>query len=315
MFETCPIGCPCLRPADPRRRRASKEGRRSRFALREVRTALRSRCLAAGCAISRRVPTRSGQTKSVTPGSRSSRSWHDELRPHAGGRLCWRDRRAPDRQLLPRSRMRRPSGSGQDHHHREARRCWRARHAAADGEPRHLAARRAALCSERRPGQIQVAYRETTKLLIRRAGDRRCLDAPAGMHIDDELMAEVGGGGDVAAPRETLLGRRPGPVRTQNTPPSKVRRAGRHLGRRAATRMDGDGRGGMPRFRCGPDRVRSVSVGREKLDALEEFHPERVTGRILGMGDTSAWSRRRQETLRPRPPSGMMKRFQKGRST
>ncbi len=52
------------------------------------------------------------------------------------------------------------------------------------------------------------------------------------------------------------------------------------------TRMDGDARGGaalsMRAITGAP--IKLTGVG-EKLDALEDFHPERVAGRILGMGD------------------------------
>jgi len=52
------------------------------------------------------------------------------------------------------------------------------------------------------------------------------------------------------------------------------------------TRMDGDARGGaalsMRAITGAP--IKLVGVG-EKQDALEDFHPERVAGRILGMGD------------------------------
>jgi signal recognition particle subunit SRP54 len=52
------------------------------------------------------------------------------------------------------------------------------------------------------------------------------------------------------------------------------------------TRMDGDARGGaalsMRAITGAP--IKLIGVG-EKQDALEEFHPERVAGRILGQGD------------------------------
>ena len=52
------------------------------------------------------------------------------------------------------------------------------------------------------------------------------------------------------------------------------------------TRMDGDARGGaalsMRAVTGAP--IKFTGVG-EKIDALEDFHPERVAGRILGMGD------------------------------
>jgi len=52
------------------------------------------------------------------------------------------------------------------------------------------------------------------------------------------------------------------------------------------TKMDGDARGGVIlsiRYITGKP-VKFIGVG-EKVDALEEFHPDRVASRILGMGD------------------------------
>jgi signal recognition particle subunit SRP54 len=55
-----------------------------------------------------------------------------------------------------------------------------------------------------------------------------------------------------------------------------------------------------PRSRCAPSPappIKLVGTG-EKLDALEEFHPERVAGRILGMGDVVGLVERAAETGR-----------------
>ncbi|RCL01694.1 MAG: signal recognition particle subunit SRP54 [Candidatus Tokpelaia sp. JSC085] len=52
------------------------------------------------------------------------------------------------------------------------------------------------------------------------------------------------------------------------------------------TRMDGDGRGGAAlsmRAVTGKP-IKAIATG-EKMDALEEFHPQRIADRILGMGD------------------------------
>ena len=77
--------------------------------------------------------------------------------------------------------------------------------------------------------------------------------------------------------------------------------------------MDGDGRGGAAlsmRAVTGKP-IRFVGLG-EKLDALEEFHPDRIAGRILGMGDIVALVEKAQETLEAEAAERMMKRFQKG---
>ncbi len=80
------------------------------------------------------------------------------------------------------------------------------------------------------------------------------------------------------------------------------------------TRMDGDGRGGAAlsmRAVTGKP-IKFVGLG-EKMDALEEFHAERIAGRILGMGDIVSLVEKAQETIEAEEAERMMKRFQKGR--
>ena len=52
------------------------------------------------------------------------------------------------------------------------------------------------------------------------------------------------------------------------------------------TKMDGDARGGAALSIYGVTKapIKYIGVG-EKLDALEEFHPDRMAGRILQQGD------------------------------
>ena len=78
--------------------------------------------------------------------------------------------------------------------------------------------------------------------------------------------------------------------------------------------MDGDGRGGAAlsmRAVTGKP-IKFVGLG-EKMDAIEEFHAERVAGRILGMGDIVSLVEKAQETIEQQEAERMMKRFQKGR--
>ena len=80
------------------------------------------------------------------------------------------------------------------------------------------------------------------------------------------------------------------------------------------TRMDGDGRGGAAlsmRAVTGKP-IKFVGLG-EKMDALETFEPDRVAGRILGMGDIVALVEKAQATIEAEQAEKMMKRFQKGR--
>ena len=139
------------------------------------------------------------------------------------------------------------------------------------------------------------------------------LDTAGRMHVNDELMAEVEAVRDTARPNETLL------VVDGLTGQDAVNVAEQFETRLGITgvvltRMDGDGRGGAAlsmRAVTGKP-IKFVGLG-EKLDALEEFHPERVAGRILGMGDIISLVEKAQETIEADDAERMMKRFQKGR--
>jgi signal recognition particle subunit SRP54 len=139
------------------------------------------------------------------------------------------------------------------------------------------------------------------------------LDTAGRMHVNDELMAEVEAVRDSAKPNETLL------VVDGLTGQDAVNVAEQFDTRVGITgvvltRMDGDGRGGAAlsmRAVTGKP-IKFVGLG-EKLDALEEFHADRVAGRILGMGDIVSLVEKAQETIEQQDAERMMKRFQKGR--
>ena len=79
------------------------------------------------------------------------------------------------------------------------------------------------------------------------------------------------------------------------------------------TRMDGDARGGaalsMRAITGAP--IKLTGTG-EKLDALEDFHPERVAGRILGMGDIVGLVERAAETIDQAEAEKLAKKMAKG---
>ena len=83
------------------------------------------------------------------------------------------------------------------------------------------------------------------------------------------------------------------------------------------TRMDGDARGGAAlsmRAVTGKP-IKLVGTG-EKVDALEEFHPQRVASRILGMGDIVSPGREGgRERSTPRRPSASPRRCARASST
>ena len=162
-------------------------------------------------------------------------------------------------------------------------------------------------------GQDPVAIAKRAKQQATLGGyDVYMLDTAGRLSIDEELMAQVEAVRDVAKPHETLLvvdgltGQ--DAVHTAENFDTRIGVSGVVL-----TRMDGDGRGGAAlsmRAVTGKP-IKFVATG-EKMDALEEFHPSRIAGRILGMGDIVSLVEKAQETIEAEQAEKMMKRFQKG---
>lgn len=163
------------------------------------------------------------------------------------------------------------------------------------------------------PGQTPVDIAKRAKQQATLGGyDVYMLDTAGRLSIDDELMQQVEDVRDVATPRETLLvvdgltGQ--DAVHTAENFDERIGISGVVL-----TRMDGDGRGGAAlsmRAVTGKP-IKFVGLG-EKMDALETFEPDRIAGRILGMGDIVALVEKAQETIEAEQAERMMKRFQKG---
>ncbi|WP_411819155.1 signal recognition particle protein [Hyphococcus formosus] len=111
------------------------------------------------------------------------------------------------------------------------------------------------------------------------------LDTAGRLSIDEQLMAEIADIHAASDPIETLL------VVDALTGQDAVSTAEKFKARVPVsgvvmTRIDGDARGGaalsMRAVTGAP--IKFVGVG-EKIDALDTFEPERMAGRILGMGD------------------------------
>ncbi len=138
------------------------------------------------------------------------------------------------------------------------------------------------------------------------------LDTAGRLHIDDELMAEVAAVKDAANPTETLL------VADALTGQDAVNLAGEFNDKIGVTgivltRVDGDARGGAAlSMRAVTGRPIKLMGTGEKMDALETFEPERIAGRILGMGDIVALVEKAQETIEAEQAEKMMKRMAKG---
>ncbi|WP_095588439.1 signal recognition particle protein [Actibacterium ureilyticum] len=164
------------------------------------------------------------------------------------------------------------------------------------------------------PGQKPVDIAKRAKQQATMGGyDVYMLDTAGRLHIDEVLMDEVEQVRNAVDPRETLLvvDGLTGQVAVEVAQEfdDKIGISGVVL-----TRMDGDGRGGAAlsmRAVTGKP-IRFVGLG-EKMDALETFEPDRIAGRILGMGDIVALVEKAQETIEAEQAEKMMERFQKGR--
>ncbi|MDG1472878.1 MAG: signal recognition particle protein [Ascidiaceihabitans sp.] len=162
-------------------------------------------------------------------------------------------------------------------------------------------------------GEQPVSIAKRAKTQAAMGGyDVYMLDTAGRLSIDEELMEQVKAVRDVADPRETLLvvdgltGQ--DAVHTAENFDERIGITGVVL-----TRMDGDGRGGAALSMRAVTRkpIKFVGLG-EKLDAIETFEPERIAGRILGMGDIVSLVEKAQETIEAEQAERMMKRMAKG---
>jgi signal recognition particle subunit SRP54 len=135
-------------------------------------------------------------------------------------------------------------------------------------------------------------------LEARRKGfDTVILDTAGRLHIDETLMGELTELKAELSPGEILF------VADSMTGQDAVRSAGEFhdaLGVSGVvlTKMDGDARGGAAlsiRHVTGVP-IKYLGVG-EKTSELEEFHPDRLVGRILGMGDVLTLIEKAEETI------------------
>ena len=111
------------------------------------------------------------------------------------------------------------------------------------------------------------------------------LDTAGRLHVDADLMEELRDIKETVKPNEILL------VCDAMTGQDAVNSAGDFndsldLNGIILTKLDGDARGGaaLSIKEVTGKTVKFIGVG-EKIDALDEFHPDRMASRILGMGD------------------------------
>ena len=159
------------------------------------------------------------------------------------------------------------------------------------------------------PTQITTRAMEAAKL---GGFDVLLLDTAGRLSIDEQLMAEVAEIHAIAQPIETLL------VVDALTGQDAVHTAEKFKERVAVsgvvlTRLDGDGRGGaalsMRAVTGSP--IKFVGLG-EKMDAIDTFDPQRMAGRILGMGDIVSLVEKAAEQMDMEQAERQAKKMAKG---
>jgi signal recognition particle subunit SRP54 len=159
------------------------------------------------------------------------------------------------------------------------------------------------------PAQIARRAIEAARLS---GHDAVLLDSAGRTTIDEALMAELAEIKTATQPHEILL------VADALTGQDAVATA-RAFDERLAltgivlTRVDGDGRGGAAlsmRAVTGKP-IKLIGTG-EKLEALEDFDPARIAGRILGMGDVVALVEKAAETIDVEKAKAVAEKMRKG---
>jgi signal recognition particle subunit SRP54 len=162
------------------------------------------------------------------------------------------------------------------------------------------------------PAQIVTAAIAAAKLARK---DVVIIDTAGRLQVDDDLMAQLVAVRNAANPVEVLFvadamtGQEA--VNVAKVFHEKVALTGVVL-----TKMDSDARGGAAlsiRHATGVP-IKFVSTG-EKMNELEPFHPDRLAGRILDMGDVVTLVEKAQEAINEDEAMGMMKNLERGRFT
>jgi signal recognition particle subunit SRP54 len=165
------------------------------------------------------------------------------------------------------------------------------------------------IVSGQQPVDIARRALESAKL---QAVDVLMLDTAGRLHVDEALMAEMRAVAGVSAPTETLL------VVDSLTGQDAVNVAQSFSGEVPLTgviltRMDGDARGGAAlSMRAVTGKPIKFAGTGEKLDAIEPFSPERVAGRILGMGDVVSLVEKAAATIDKEEADKLASRMLKG---
>lgn len=158
---------------------------------------------------------------------------------------------------------------------------------------------------------VQIA-KEAYNTAISKLNDVIILDTAGRLHIDEELMQELKDLKASAKPHEILL------VVDSMTGQDAVNVAtsfNENLGIDGVvlTKLDGDTRGGaaLSVKKVTGRPIKFAATG-EKLSDIEEFHPDRMASRILGMGDVLSIIEKAEESFDIEEAEKLEKQLRKG---
>jgi len=138
------------------------------------------------------------------------------------------------------------------------------------------------------------------------------LDTAGRLHIDEEMMTEVANVAKATGPHQIFLVC-DAMIGQDAVNSAKEFNETLELDGVILTKLDGDARGGaaLSVKAVTGKPIKFIGVG-EKLDKLEEFHPDRMASRILGMGDVVTLVERAQEHFDEEESEKMQKKMAKG---
>jgi len=165
--------------------------------------------------------------------------------------------------------------------------------------------------SEQSRDAVKVAA-NSVSYARQRGHDVIVLDTAGRLHVDEEMMSEVADVAKAVNPHQIYL------VCDSMTGQDAVNSAKEfnerlELDGVILTKLDGDARGGaaLSVKAVTGKPIKFVGVG-EKLDKLEEFHPQRMASRILGMGDVVTLVEKAQEQFEAEEAVKMQQKLAKG---
>ena len=159
---------------------------------------------------------------------------------------------------------------------------------------------------------VERLAKEARREAINTGSDVLIVDTAGRLHIDEQLMDEMQLLKKLLNPQEILF------VADAMTGQDAVNSAAEFHKKLSITgvvltKMDGDARGGaaLSIRNVTGQPIKFIGVG-EKFDALEPFHPDRIVGRILGMGDIMSLIEKAEQKIDKHKASEMATRALSG---